>query len=481
MQTRPLRIFVAMPGTSLGANASFSTPASVKENLLQPVAEKLRAQLGRDIEIVIEKEKISPGVIHESMFAEARDAEVYIADLTGANPNVYLELGVRWALKDKVTIVICQNVLDLRFNVVSSRAIIYSPNNIFKAVDDIAASIKKGLASDKPDNPVRLNSDLIIMSRSELESLEERIKELTLARGEDFLRAAKVASPPTEKLRLLQEAYKVNPASTNVLLEIGLTHRSLRNYVEASEALRNALRLAPDDAVLHRELGITLSKDSQLDEAVKALREAVKLNPTDAEAWSNLGGALRRIGMVGAPKIIDEGFLLQSRDSYEKAHELNRFDLYAALNICRLDLLLSKWDASRALAAQTGFSKQIYLCQHMIGEAPNDYWKHFDLADALLFSGKYKEAHDALDAGIKLVVPDIRADTLESVLNPLRNYVAAKVVKGELLANVQAMIARLEASKKDSGTKAVDTGRPKLKSGHNRGQGSSFNKTKRSE
>jgi hypothetical protein len=32
------------------------------------------------------------------MFREAVDADVYIADLSGANANVYLEPGVRWAL-----------------------------------------------------------------------------------------------------------------------------------------------------------------------------------------------------------------------------------------------------------------------------------------------------------------------------------------------------------------------------------------------
>lgn len=450
MPTKPLRIFVAMPGTSMGTNASFKTPASVKENLLQPVADKLASQLGREVELVIEKDKIAPGVIHASMFAEARDAEVYIADLTGANPNVYLELGVRWALRDNITIVICQSEPDLKFNVASSRAIIYSPDNIFKAISDITASINNGLSSSNPDNPVRLHSDLVTLPRSELDALKDQIQELVLARGDDFLRAAKATTAPREKLKLLQEARRVNPSSTSVLLEIGLTQRELKNYREASEALCDALRLAPDDAVIHRELGVTFSKDAQLDRAVQSLREAVRLAPLDAEAWSNLGGALRRIGMAKAPAEMDEAALLQSRESYERAHDINHFDLYAALNICRLDLLLSKWDTNRAQVAQSGFSRQIFLCQHMVGEAPKDFWRHFDLTDAFLFSRKFKEAFEACDAAIALVDIDKRADTLETVLGPLRNYVAAGVLDEELLSNVKAMIARLEKAKPES-------------------------------
>jgi hypothetical protein len=90
---KQLRIFVAMPGTEMGPHASYKNPESVKANLLKPVADRLQKDLGCDVELVIEKDKWQPGPIHPEMFAEARDADVYIADLTGANPNVYLEVG----------------------------------------------------------------------------------------------------------------------------------------------------------------------------------------------------------------------------------------------------------------------------------------------------------------------------------------------------------------------------------------------------
>lgn len=58
------------------------------------------------------------------MFNEALQAPVYIVDLTGANANVYLELGVRWALRDRVTVLVCQNEeRDIKFNVSPSRVI----------------------------------------------------------------------------------------------------------------------------------------------------------------------------------------------------------------------------------------------------------------------------------------------------------------------------------------------------------------------
>jgi hypothetical protein len=114
-----LRVFVAMPGTTMGEKATWGNIGEIKESLLEPVAKLLEQRLNRKVTLVIEKEKTATGTIHRSMFAEAMDADIYIADLTGANPNVYLELGVRWALRDGVTIPVCQDLSEVKFNVSS--------------------------------------------------------------------------------------------------------------------------------------------------------------------------------------------------------------------------------------------------------------------------------------------------------------------------------------------------------------------------
>lgn len=445
-EPQPLRIFVAMPGTDMGPNASYKKPESVKANLLQPVVDKLKARLGRDVRLTIEKDKRESGVIHESMFSEARDADVYIADLTGANPNVYLELGVRWALRDRATVLISQSVEDLKFNVFANRAILYYPDIIIKAIDDVVEAIEKGLSSRKPDGPVRLNAQYVSVPRSHLDDLNAEIERLKKARGEDLLRAAAAAEKLTDRVVILKQAVDANPASVTAFLELGKAYRGLSEYPNAVATLMRALRLSPNDAEVHRELGVTYSKQSKPDLAAASLREAVRLAPSDSEAWSNLGGALRRIGMSGAPDRYDKDALLESRTSYNRAHDLNRFDLYSGLNVARLDLVLSKWEPNRASDAKDGFFKQVNLCRYMVQQTPEDYWRRFDLADALLFSGNYSEAHSAYDDAGDLVPDEQRNDTLASVLGPLKSYVTAGVLDGPLLEEVKKVIAKLDAS-----------------------------------
>jgi Flp pilus assembly protein TadD len=440
-----LRIFVAMPGTEMGPNASYTNPESVKANLLQPIVDKLKVKLGCEVILSIEKDKRKSGVIHESMFAEARDADVYIADLTGANPNVYLELGVRWALRDTVTVLICQSVEDLKFNVFANRALLYYPDIIIKAIDDVVEAIVNGLNDSKPDNPVRLNADYITIPRTQIDELNTEIERLKKDRGEDLLRAADTTEKLSDRIVILKQAVQTNPASTTALLELGKAYRGLGQYDKAVKSFQTALRLAPNDSVLHRELGVAFSKQGNPDQAASSLREAVRLSPDDSEAWSNLGGALRRVGMSGAPKNYNKDALLESRECYNKAHELNKFDLYSGLNVPRIDLMLSKWEAGRANQAKQGFSNQLFLCRHMVQQDPSDYWRKFDLADALLFSENYGEADSAYDDAINTVPTEERRDIIRSVLGPFQDYLAAGVLEGDLLIEVNKVITKLDS------------------------------------
>jgi tetratricopeptide (TPR) repeat protein len=198
---------------------------------------------------------------------------------------------------------------------------------------------------------------------------------------------------------------------------------------------------------VHRELGLCYSKMRKSELAANSLREAVRLNPEDSEAWSNLGGALRRLGMQGAPSAYDRKSLEEARNSYQSAHRLKEYDLYAGLNVARLDVLLSKWEPQRLEQARAGFQAQRLLCLHEVNKNPRDYWRKFDLADVLLFSGDYQQSGEELENAIKAVPEDERKDTVSTVLGPLLDYLNADVLDGTLRAEVERAVQRLEAAK----------------------------------
>jgi len=195
----PLRIFVAMPGSTMGGGARWNDIEEIKRRLLEPMAMQLGDELGRPVELVIEKDKLASGPIHLSMFREAVDSDVYIADLSGANANVYLELGVRWALMDNVTILISQEIdEDVKFNVSGNRVIPYGPmpNELDRAISQIVASALSGVHNpQKIDSPVRNSLPLVTAPRSDWDALHDEISRLKQSQADDLIADARKAMP----------------------------------------------------------------------------------------------------------------------------------------------------------------------------------------------------------------------------------------------------------------------------------------------
>lgn len=64
------------------------------------------------------------GLIIDRILSRIAGARVVVAELTGANPNVYLEVGYAWALKVP-TVLLVRNVDELRFDVKGHRCLVY--------------------------------------------------------------------------------------------------------------------------------------------------------------------------------------------------------------------------------------------------------------------------------------------------------------------------------------------------------------------
>jgi tetratricopeptide (TPR) repeat protein len=447
-----VRIFVAMPGTTMGEKANWNEIEQIKQHLLEPVAKQLRQRLNRKATLVIEKDKTSTGTIHRSMFSEAMDADVYIADLTGANANVYLELGVRWALKDRVTIPICQDLTEVKFNVSASRVIPYGPKpaELKEAIHDITEAAVEGLrGTTKVDSPVRDGLPLVQVSRSEWDGLHAEIERLKQQQAEDLVEAAKKATSSDRRIELLRQAVERNPASATAYLELGVALRQEARYPEAAQMLEEAVRLRDDMAVGWRELGVTYSKSGDVERAARAFGRAVALDERDGEAWATLGGLQRRRARGGSPGSFDWELLQEAREAYQKAGQLSGNDTYPLMNVARIDLLLSKVQPDKRPAALGQLRKLEHLARFAAEDASgtDDHpWKLFDLADTLLLTGRADEGLEVVQQAIQLINPKKRRDFLTSVMQPLQDFLASDVLDPETAAGVRRVIDECTAA-----------------------------------
>jgi tetratricopeptide (TPR) repeat protein len=105
-------------------------------------------------------ETVGSRLIHTDMFRDLRDRRVVLVDLSGYNPNVYYELGVRHVMSSCGTVLICTKGTELPFDVKLSRTIFYEydgQNIDWEEVEKIVPQIQSALEEAKkgiPDSPI---------------------------------------------------------------------------------------------------------------------------------------------------------------------------------------------------------------------------------------------------------------------------------------------------------------------------------------
>ncbi|QMU72789.1 tetratricopeptide repeat protein [Streptacidiphilus sp. P02-A3a] len=425
---KALRVFVAMPGSAMGPLAGWSDIPAIRKRVLEPAARRIGEEMACAVELVVEKEKSATGAIHRSMFAEATAADVYIADLTGANPNVYLELGVRWAMSDGVTIPICQRLDEVKFNVATNRVIVYGPmpDALDDAVTRITDAAVHGLRNpEHGDSPVREGAPALLVPRHEHEALRRELEGLREQQALDLVEAALRTEDPIRRGMLLRRAVDRNPASWQAYFQLGELLRREGQYPEAAAMLRRSVEIKPDLAVGWRQIGVALSQSGSPErEAVDAFDRALALDGRDAETWATQGGLLRRQARKSADEAPDTVLLERSLVCYSRASELTPNKIYPLMNRARVELLLGGLRGEDVSPVVARIHDLEHLARFEVSNHPSDPWALFDLGDTFLLTGRTAQGLDILRAAAAFFSAEQRAVALATVAAPLRDFLA---------------------------------------------------------
>jgi tetratricopeptide (TPR) repeat protein len=136
-----------------------------------------------------------------------------------------------------------------------------------------------------------------------LHEADEIYREVTAASqaAEDLLRrkAAAQPTPPAQPAPgAAQNPQRGSGASPDELqarrfFVQGREWITKRNYWQAADALRQAVRLMPGEAIYHQYLGLSLLQTKRMHEAEEHLTEATRLEPNNATHFVNLGRVYR--------------------------------------------------------------------------------------------------------------------------------------------------------------------------------------------
>ncbi|HRD89065.1 MAG TPA: hypothetical protein PK752_12540 [Accumulibacter sp.] len=148
--------FVIMPFGEKDDHGTLIDFDAVYAKIIKPAVEALATD-GIHFRCLRCDEVEQAGLIHERMINYIFDAEVAVVDISTANPNVFYELGVRHALRDRVTVLIRREGTRNPFNIAGMNSIDYDasdPEKIAQARSMIGSFIRNGMLSSTRDSLV---------------------------------------------------------------------------------------------------------------------------------------------------------------------------------------------------------------------------------------------------------------------------------------------------------------------------------------
>ncbi|MGE3511407.1 MAG: tetratricopeptide repeat-containing protein [Vicinamibacterales bacterium] len=329
-----MRAFIIRPfGTKAGVDFE-----RVHADLLAPALTALHLDGGTTGEV------IEAGNIREDMFQRLLVSDIVIADISIDNANVYYELGVRHALREKRTFLLRARGTgsDVPFDLRTDRYLPYEPADPAAALDALCAGLRATIASDRQDSPVfRVLPELREHPRSRLLPVPRGFREELDHAAHHRMRG---------KLALLGHETKGALWAPEGLRLVAREQFAMSAFEAAAITLESLRTLDPLDVDANLRLGTVYERLGDLARSEAALRRVLDLmedaRPHDrAEAWSLLGRNLKtrwRDGWKGvtpegrAAAALDSPLLQQAYDAYARGFEEDLNHFYSGLNALAL-------------------------------------------------------------------------------------------------------------------------------------------------
>jgi conflict system pore-forming effector with SLATT domain/uncharacterized protein DUF4231/tetratricopeptide repeat protein len=259
----------------------------VHEELIAPALRQLGIDGGTAGDIV------TAGNIREDMFLDLVMADVVVADVSIHNANVYYELGIRHATRNRSTVLIRARIDEVPFDLRTDRYLSYDPDSAAGSVSQLVRVLRETLANERADSPVfqllpgftpAPHATLLGVPRELAEDIEQ-------ARDAGQAGALRLLAEEVAGLRFEEAALR---AVAQALEHVG-------DDAGAQLAWERVRRVHPEDLQANRALANVyrrLKESVPSNQAVtRALKSGTLSNADRAELWAHQGSNSKRLWM----------------------------------------------------------------------------------------------------------------------------------------------------------------------------------------
>ncbi len=423
--------------TDFKQNKSFDLDKTYR-NIIKPAAEAAGYACERADEIQ------HAGIIDVPMYERLLMADLVIADVSTANINAFFELGVRYALRPKTTIVMAEKNFEIGFDmghVVIRRYDHLGPGIDYEEVERLKAELTKACRelpqTKQIDSPVyTFLTDLVAPSRGLSATTEATFTEAVEREREDRTRAALAQATTKDERAALEQPFAALMKTARDARARG-DFRTMRDVLRGVRAVQGD-KVDPNVVQLLAWATYT-SKDPEAKTAL--LESRAILSQLDPET-SNDPETLGLWGEIH--KRLYEMKDLSGRDNVEaltaaiSAHQRGFYlknDYYNGINFaflldCRAaelggeDAVADRVQARHIRERVVGICKQV-LAEGIRGETENkkseeEYWIRATLVEALFGLGRAAESEVEFTIAKEVAPEPWMINTTEEQLAKLR-------------------------------------------------------------
>ena len=329
-------------------------------------------------------------------------ADLVLADMTIPNGNVYYEVGIRHAAREKGCVLLAADWSKQLFDVAQNRTVRYPmPEGSIAAAtaQAISAAIKE---------PIRRLARGVSPMHEAIKGYPDEVDELAASTMKDVMTAMAAFQGEIRAVRALPRAarmarakelverYWTPPVNSPTALALLLLMKDSAEIADDWNWMTDFIAKLPEDVAEQEEVrelnAFALSNAGRPMELIAKLEALVEISGPTPERLGLLGGRYKRLFAKATTPAERLMYLNKSIDSYEKGMELDLNEYYCSSNLPRLYLQRRrKGDEERALSVS---KIVIAACGRAMKRGVADEWLRPTLLGAAFDSGDCDKAEE---------------------------------------------------------------------------------------
>jgi len=350
------------------------------------------------------------GTIHKPMFERLMLCDYAVADITGANPNVFYELGIRHAMRPRSTVILFAEGTTLPFDIALLRGVPYRTGEHGAPLDPktCSANVARQLdaARQNPHDDSPLFQLLEYMPRFEVDHSKTdvfRDKFDYSRKYKNRLAAAREQGAAAVE-EVMQEPALANlhEVEAGIVVDLFLSLRDVKSYagmIELFNRMPTPLRRA---RIMREQYAFALNREGRSQEAESVLKEVLQEFGPSSETNGLLGRVYkdRWESAKLAGRIEARALLPKAIDTYLAGFQADWRDAYPGINAVTLMEMQDKPDPRQAEILPVVRYAALQKAQRSA-----DYWDHATLLELAVIGDDQSDAEDKLAKTLESIPP----------------------------------------------------------------------------